>query len=210
MNAPTNTAPLAHLSAAETALVRQVHAAADRLDAVGTADLDAALARLRESAERAKARLLAAARAVNAVAAEVLYFLDDVAAGIGEDLLADASIYPPSRLEPTTAPAALPEPEPAASTPATATTLAEATVEPSGQNDARAMSHSVEDDVCDLAGPLPAPEVVAIAACQPIDSDETVDLGAPLPPPPDEPATDVLPERPPATPAKKPRSKRRR
>jgi hypothetical protein len=169
MNAPTNIAPLANLSAAENTLVRQLHAAADRLDAVGTADLDAALARLRQSAEHASARLVAAAREVNAIAAEVLNYLDDVAAGIGEDLLTDRGIFPPESLESTEARAPLPE-MPTDSTPSIPTTVtpnAETTPEPSGQNEANATSHSTLDDTSDRVDDLPTPRSSPLPPARP-------------------------------------------
>ena len=66
------THPLAKLSAAEAALIASIDAAAKKLDAVGTTALDAALARLRDAANAAAARLGSAGDTVAYIVNEVL------------------------------------------------------------------------------------------------------------------------------------------
>ena len=80
------THPLSQLTAAEAALIATIHAAADRLDAVGTADLEAALVRLQTSAIAAADRLSRASKAVGFIVSELLGDLATAAAGIAGGL----------------------------------------------------------------------------------------------------------------------------
>jgi hypothetical protein len=80
----TTISPLASLASAEQQLIGTVNAAADRLDNIATTAVDAALARMEESARMASERIASAFARVNTLAADVLASLQQTAQTISQ------------------------------------------------------------------------------------------------------------------------------
>src|SRR4051794_19390775 len=107
MTKHTNNAPLAKLASAESALVATIDQATARLDAIGTADLAGALARLQASADAARARLASAYSRLNSIVGDVLDNLADMAGALAEQL--EAPTVPVSAVPTNPAPVTVPE-----------------------------------------------------------------------------------------------------
>ena len=118
-----NLLPVHQLQQAQAALVEQLTAAADQLDNIGAGNLDAAMARLKASAEAAAARLARAGQAVQQLAGDVLAQVLALTADLAPPPAptsppaapAAASKAMPTEESAPTAPAQIAEPTPAVS-----------------------------------------------------------------------------------------------
>src|SRR5688572_1916349 len=82
----TATASLTALRHAEAGLCRALHSAADAIDAVGTQELDHALARLEAAAEGARARLAGAMYRLSGIVAGLTATMEGLAADVHADV----------------------------------------------------------------------------------------------------------------------------